>query len=97
MIGLSCSGSSKNVISALTFAKEHGSAVALMSGQTANILPEDVLEVCLHTNYFHTTEILSLILFYELIASSGGQCPTIKEEVMRKSCSSHVSRKDEFE
>lgn len=95
VIGLSCSGRSKNVLTALHYAKEFDCSTALISGQSGNILPVDILEVCLQTEYFHTTEILCTILFYELIASCGGRCPSILDEVQRKSISSHISRKDE--
>jgi len=96
VIGLSCSGRSKNVITGLHFAKDLGCSTALISGQSGNILPTDILEVCLNTKFFHTTEILCTILFYELIASCGGKCPTISDEVVRKSVSSHISRKDDL-
>ncbi len=95
VLGLSCSGRSKNVLTALHYAKELKCDTALISGQSANVLPPEILEVCLNTTYFHTTEILCTILFYELIASCGGKCPNISEEVQRKSISSHISRKDE--
>lgn len=96
VVGLSCSGRSKNVITGLHYAKELGCTTTLISGQSGSLLPPDILEVCLHTEYFHTTEILCTILFYELIASSGGKCPMISDEVIRKSVSSHISRKEDF-
>lgn len=92
VLGLSCSGSSKNVISALHWAVQNGYESALISGQSSNILPDNITEVCLNTRYFHTTEVLTLIIFYELIHSCGANCPTIKDEIVRKSVTQPLSR-----
>ena len=92
VIGLSCSGGSKNVTSALYWAKMNGFMSAMISGQSANVLPEEVHEVCLNTKYFHTTEVLTLILFYELIHACGANCPTIHDEVVRKSVTQPLTR-----
>lgn len=92
VVGLSCSGGSKNVTSALYWAKMNGYNSAMISGQSANVLPDDVLEVCLDAKYFHTTEVLTLILFYELIHACGAACPTIHEEVVRKSVTQPLTR-----
>jgi|TARA_R110000851_G_scaffold285798_1_gene439584 phosphoheptose isomerase len=92
VVGLSCSGGSKNVISALHWAKNIGCKTGLVSGYDAKVLPEDINQVCLDTKYFHTTEVLTLIMFYELIHACGAECPTIKEEVVRKSVSQPISR-----
>lgn len=92
VIGLSCSGTSKNVISALYWAKENGYKTAMVSGQSSDVLPKGVHELSFNTEYFHTTEILTLVLFYELIHACGAQCPTIKAEKIRKSVSQPLSR-----
>ncbi|MSQ79825.1 MAG: hypothetical protein EXR21_09170 [Flavobacteriaceae bacterium] len=92
LIGLSCSGNSANIVNALEYASTNGFKTALISGQPSKRLHAVTLsevevpinEVCLHTKYFHTCEVLTLMLFYELIHSSGGHCPTILEEVARK-------------
>lgn len=92
VIGLSCSGGSKNVTSALYWASINGYMTAMISGQSANVLPADINEVCLDTIYFHTTEVLTLILFYELIHDCGAKCPTIHEEIVRKSITQPLTR-----
>lgn len=92
VIGLSCSGTSKNVISALHWAKEKGYKTCLISGQKSNVIPDDMLEVCFDTEFFHTTEILALILFYQIIVECGASCPTIKEEIIRKGASQPLTR-----
>jgi D-sedoheptulose 7-phosphate isomerase len=92
VIGLSCSGGSKNVTSALYWAQMNGYMTVMISGQSANVLPDGINEVCLNTQYFHTTEVLTLIMFYELIAACGAKCPTIHEEVVRKSVTQPLTR-----
>ena len=89
VIGLSCSGNSKNVISALHWAEQHNLKNALISGQKSVVLPDEFNQVCLNTKYFHTTEVLTLILFYELIHHCGGSCPSIKDEIVRKGADVH--------
>ena len=42
--------------------------------------------------YFHTVEVLTLILFYDLIHACGAQCPSIKEEIVRKGASEPLKK-----
>tara|TARA_R110002012_G_scaffold123877_1_gene274536 strand:- start:1549 stop:2163 length:615 start_codon:yes stop_codon:yes gene_type:complete len=92
VIGLSCSGSSKNVISCCHWAAENNYKTAMISGQTRGVLSDAVNEVDLNCKYFHTVEVLALILFYDLIHDLGAQCPSIKQEVVRKSISQPLAR-----
>ena len=87
IVGLSCSGNSKNVISCLHWAKKYGYKSVLISGQESQVLPKKINEVDLNCRYFHTVEVLTLILFYDLIHACGAQCPSIKEEIVRKGAS----------
>ena len=89
ILGLSCSGNSKNVISALHWANKNNFNCSLISGQKSVVLPDDINQVSLNATYFHTTEVLTLILFYELIHHCGGQCPSIKDEIVRKGADVH--------
>ena len=92
IIGLSCSGNSKNVVSCLHWAESNGYKNALISGSKSMVLPEGYNELCLNCKYFHTTEVLSLIIFYDLIHYCGAACPTIKDEVVRKGAAESLSR-----
>ena len=92
IIGLSCSGSSKNVISCCQWALENNYKTAMISGQSRGILSEGVNEVDLNCLYFHTVEVLSLILFYDLIHDLGAECPSIKEEIVRKNVAQPLKR-----
>jgi phosphoheptose isomerase len=93
IIALSCSGNSKNVVSCLHWAKKNGFKSALISGQESLVSPNDINVVNLNCKYFHTVEVLTLILFYDLIHACGAQCPTIKDEVIRKGAAESIDRK----
>jgi len=41
-------------------------------------------EINLNCKYFHTVEVLCLVLFYQMIHEMGSECPTILKEVERK-------------
>ena len=84
VIGLSCSGNSKNITRALSWAKSSGYATGMISGVQSKRLEKDINEVVLNCKYFHTCEILTLILFYQLVHEAGHTCPTIIEEIKRK-------------
>ena len=85
IIGISSSGNSDNIINVLNWGKSQGVSAALLSGGRSTKNEQNVLEVACDLKYFHTSEILALILFYELIHAGGGVCPTIGDEVARKS------------
>lgn len=82
VVGLSCSGGSPNIINGLHSVSDF-CHTALWSGHAGQV-SEDVDNVVLDTNYFHVCEVLSLILFYELVDACGGSCPTISSEKARK-------------
>lgn len=85
IIGISSSGNSDNIINVLNWGRSQGVSAALLSGARSTKNEQNVLEVACDLKYFHTSEILALILFYELIHAGGGVCPTIGDEVARKS------------
>lgn len=84
VVGMSCSGKSKNVLDALELANQLGASSVLFSGQNSPSLPVDTIEICYNVNYFHTVEVLCLMAFYELIHAAGGSCPSIVQEINRK-------------
>jgi len=84
IVALSCSGGSKNVITCLHWAQKYGYKSALISGQPSQVKPKNTNEINLDCKYFHTVEVLTLILFYDLIHACGAQCPSIKDEIIRK-------------
>jgi len=84
VIGMSCSGNSKNITRALSWAQSQGYAAAMVSGQRSKRLERGINELVLDVNYFHTCEVLCLILFYQMIHECGVACPSIKDEIARK-------------
>ena len=84
VIGLSCSGNSKNVTRALSWAKASGYETSMISGVESKRLEKGINEVVLDCKYFHTCEILTLILFYQLVHEAGYNCPSIIQEIKRK-------------
>jgi len=92
IIALSCSGGSKNVVSCCHWAEKNGYKTAMIAGQDRGVLGDKINNVVLDCKYFHTVEVLSLILFYDLIHACGAECPSIKEEVVRKGTSQPLAR-----
>jgi D-sedoheptulose 7-phosphate isomerase len=77
IIGITTSSKSTNVFNALNWAKENGAKTAILAGQPNIALPEDINTVMLDVDHYHTAEVMTLLLFYQLIESSGASCPPI--------------------
>jgi len=88
VIGMSCSGNSTNVINAVHWARDAGMATFMISGQNSEILDEDIDELSFDCEYFHTVEVASMMLFYDLIHQTDNKCPSIKGEKVRMKDSS---------
>ena len=74
LVGLSCSGTSKNIINAFEYGKSLGWDTFLVSGKQPKI---EIPNINLDVKHFHTVECFCLMLFYEIIHSLGGDCPVI--------------------
>jgi len=83
VIGLSCSGNSSNVINALHWADKLSIDTFLISGETSDILNENINEMSIKCNYFHTVEVSIMMIFYDLIHRAGSTCPSIRQEKER--------------
>ena len=77
VIGITTSSKSTNVFNALNWAKSKGIRTGILAGQDSDELPEDINTVHLDVDHYHTAEVLTLLLFYQLIESSGAHCPAI--------------------
>lgn len=84
VIGLSCSGNSKNITSCLSWANSKGFKTFMISGRKSKRLESGLEEIDLNCKYFHTVEVLCLVLFYQMIHEMGSKCPSILKEVERK-------------
>ena len=56
----------------------------LISGLKSSKLKKNIMQISFNTKYFHTAEILSIMLFYEMVYQLGFSCPTISSEIKRK-------------
>lgn len=92
IIGISSSGNSKNILTPLYYAKQEGIKCCLISGTKSNAIDENINEVVINTNYFHTAEVVTLMLFYQMIHSCDAECPNIREEIIRKGVAQPITR-----
>ena len=84
VIGMSCSGNSKNITRCLSWANSNGFKTFMISGRKSKRLESELSELVLDCKYFHTVEVLILVLFYQMIHEMGSECPSIIKEVERK-------------
>ena len=86
-IGISCSTSGRSsncLVNALNWAQENGMKTGLLAAQEKEDLNKDI--VCINQNciYYHTSEIISMALTYELIHSAGFNCPSIRHKANKR-------------
>ena len=84
IIGMSCSGNSKNITRALSWSNSRKINNFMISGRKSKRLESGLNELDLSCEYFHTVEVITLMLFYQLIHELGFECPSIIKEVERK-------------
>jgi D-sedoheptulose 7-phosphate isomerase len=83
IVGMSCSGNSINIINALHWADTNGFGTYMISGQSSKKLKKGISELAYNCEYFHTVEVMTMMLFYELIHQTGNRCPSINQEKRR--------------
>jgi len=83
IIGMSCSGNSTNIINALHWADDRGIGAFMISGQKSEILRSGIPEMSFECKYFHTVEVMCMIVFYDLIHQTDNKCPSIRGEKNR--------------
>lgn len=83
VIGMSCSGNSTNVINALHWAQERSFSTHMISGQKSKKLNDTIPELVFECEYFHTVEVMTMMIFYEMIHQTGNHCPSINQEKKR--------------
>lgn len=94
VIGLSCSGSSENIIQALQWISNQGKRqkynTYLISGVKYNQKLKKTGQLSLGTKYFHTTEVVIMKLFYDIVYKLGGFCPTIQMQQANKAIREYI-------
>ena len=83
LIGVSSSGYSKNICMALDLALDRGCKAALISASEPKIKGL-YTTVEMGVDEYHTSEVLTLALIYQLIHAAGFSCPTISQGSDRK-------------
>ena len=83
IIGVSSSGYSQNICSALDHALDQGMSALLISAQEPKIMGQ-YNTVVLDVDEYHSSEVLTLMLFYQLIHGAGFTCPTISNSSSRQ-------------
>ena len=75
--GISSSGKSTDVLKALQWASDNGLQTAIVTAQPIPVKIDNLTQVVLGAKYYHTAEVLSLLLQYQLTHGSGRECPPI--------------------
>ena len=79
-IGFSCSlnnASSNSILTALNYCEDEGMKAGLISAQYKPMGNSQVIKIVQNVELYHTSEILSLALTYQLIHGAGFVCPSI--------------------
>ena len=79
VLGISSSGRSKDINKALQWANDNGMQIALITSNEITEKIPNLTQVVLGANYYHTAEVLTLLLTYELTHGSGKVCPPINK------------------
>lgn len=87
VIGFSCSlnnASANCIIDALNWADDNNISAAMISAQYNPCGNPNIIKVVQDVTYYHTSEILSLMLTYQLIHGAGFECPSILKKCKTK-------------
>ena len=87
VVGFSCSitgTSSRATSKALDYAISCGIPAALITAQPKTDLNNDVILVSQDVSLYHTSEVLSLALTYQLVHSAGFNCPSIFKKARQR-------------
>jgi phosphoheptose isomerase len=77
VLGVSSSGTSTDVIKALQWANDQGMKVAVITSRPLNVKIPNLSTIELGAEYYHTAEVLTLLLSYQLTHGAGNICPPI--------------------
>ena len=85
VLGISSSGNSTDILNALQWANGNCMQIALISSKDISINIKELTKVLLGAEYYHTSEVLTLLLTYQLTHGSGSECPPISKNTFKKS------------
>ena len=78
VLAISSSGCSADSLKALKWAAKNNMHAAVITGRQIKNLNREIVEVNLDVKKYHTGEVLTLLLTYQLTEGSGTECPSIK-------------------
>jgi len=87
VLGLSCStvgASSNSILNACNWAIENNIDAAMFCAQPKENINPKITQIVQHAKHYHTSEILSLMLSYQLVHSAGFECPTISKKAQER-------------
>lgn len=79
VLGISSSGNSIDILKALQWASSNGMQIAMITSKDIPLEVDKLTKVILGADYYHTAEVLTLLLTYQLTHGSGNVCPPIGE------------------
>lgn len=79
VLGVSSSGTSVDILKALQWASSNGMQIAMITSKDIPLEIDKLTKVILGADYYHTAEVLTLLLTYQLTHGSGNVCPPIGE------------------
>lgn len=82
--GISSSGKSRDIIKALQWAEQNGLQIACTTSYPLIDKVPNLTEVILGADYYHTAEVLTLLLSYQLTHGSGAECPPIGQNTPKE-------------
>lgn len=77
VLGVSSSGNSIDILKALQWAADNDMEVAMISSKDIKFHVKNLTKVLLGADFYHTAEVLTLLLTYQLTHGSGSVCPPI--------------------
>ena len=86
-IGLSCSTSgtsSDAIMKALTYGVSCGMSCAIISAQPKMNVGKEIISISQDVALYHTSEVLSLALTYQLTHSAGFECPSVFKKARKR-------------
>ena len=85
-IGISSSGKSENVVAALNYAKEQGANSYMITANNLTSKQNLKFGYCnLDLDEYHSAEVITLLLTYQLTHAAGFECPSIKKSSLKNS------------
>ena len=79
VLGISSSGNSIDILKALQWASANGMQIAMITSLDIPMEIDNLTKVILGAQFYHTAEVLTLLLTYQLTHGSGNVCPPIGE------------------